>query len=149
MIKLVDIFGYLAVVLSAGTLIGQSFLLGGLLFLSWIARPSAEVSSDSLQKVRSSGLRFFRYSALGLAAVQVLYLYVNSAVLMASAEIGFRDAMGANFFLAGTVMLFAALMIYFIAMSKHRYALWFLVVLVLVVLSASVMTEAFRSTRPS
>ena len=140
MIKLVDIFGYLAVVLSAGTLIGQSFLLGGLLFL-FGSRDPARKSLLTASKVRSSGLRFFRYSALGLAAVQVLYLYVNSAVLMASAEIGFRDAMGANFFLAGTVMLFAALMIYFIAMSKHRYALWFLVVLVLVVLSASVMTD--------
>src|SRR5690348_10035684 len=99
MIKLVDIFGYLAVVLSAGTLIGQSLLLGGLLFLSWIARPCAEASADSLQKVRASALRFFRYSALGLAGVQILYLYVNSEVLMASAEIGFRDAIGANFFL--------------------------------------------------
>ncbi len=141
MIKLVDIFGYLAVLLSAGTLVGQSFLLGGLLFLFWIARPSAEIAADRLAKVRSSGLRFFRYSALGLAVVQVLYLYVNSAVLMASAEIGFRDAIGANFFLAGSAMLLTALMIYIIAGSKHSSAPWFLAVLVLAVLSASVMTD--------
>ena len=141
MIKLVDIFGYLAVVLSAGTLVGQSFLLGGLLFLSWIARPGVDASAASLEKVRASALRLFRYSALGLAAVQLLYLYVNSEVLMASAEIGFRDAIGANFFLAGAIMLFAALMIYIVAGSKQPYAIWFLVLLVLVVLSASVMTD--------
>ncbi len=55
--------------------------------------------------------------------MQVLYLYVNSAVLMASAEIGFREAMGANFFIAGTVMLFAALLIAIIvAQSGNLYA---------------------------
>ena len=46
MVKLVDIFGYLAVLLSAGTLIGQSLLLGGLFFLFWIARPGPETPAD-------------------------------------------------------------------------------------------------------
>jgi copper resistance protein D len=141
MINLVDIFGYLAVVLSAGTLVGQSFLLGGFVFLYWIAHPGTDTSADDLKKVRWFGQRWFRFSALGLAAVQVLYLYVNSAVLMASADIGFREAMGANFFLAGTVMLFAALMIYFIAAKEHPATPWFLALLVLTVLGASVMTD--------
>ena len=73
--------------------------------------------------------------------MQVLYLYVNSAVLMASAEIGFSDAMGANFFIAGSVMLLAALLIALIARNQENYTLWFLSVLVLIVLGASVMTD--------
>jgi|HubBroStandDraft_6_1064221.scaffolds.fasta_scaffold12369_6 putative copper resistance protein D len=141
MVKLVDIFGYLAVLLSAGTLIGQSLLLGGLFFLFWVARPGLEIPPDRLISVRASALKFFRFSAIGLAIVQVLYLYVNSAVLMASAEIGFREAMGANFFIAGAVMLFAALLIAIISRNQETYTLWFLSVLVLIVLSASVMTD--------
>ena len=141
MVKLVDIFGYLAVLLSAGTLIGQSLLLGGLFFLFWVARPGSEIPPDRLISVRASALKFFRFSAIGLAIVQVLYLYVNSAVLMASAEIGFREAMGANFFIAGAVMLFAALLIAIISRNQEAYTLWFLSVLVLIVLSASVMTD--------
>ena len=141
MVKLVDIFGYLAVVLSAGTLVGQSFLLGGLVFLFWIARPGSDVPSAGLEKVRVSALRFFRGSAMGLAAVQVLYLYVNASVLMASAEIGFREAMGANFFIAGTVMLFAALLIAIFSRVQQPYAAWLLAPLVLIVLGASVMTD--------
>jgi putative copper resistance protein D len=141
MVKLVDIFGYLAVLLSAGTLIGQSLLLGGLFFLFWVARPGAEIPPDGLIRVRQSALKFFRVSAIGLAIVQVLYLYVNSAVLMASAEISFREAMGANFFIAGTVMLFAALLIAIISRNQETYTLSFLSVLVLIVLSASVMTD--------
>ena len=43
MLKLVDIFGYLSVLLRAGTLIGQSFLLGGLLFM-YLDRPACSGS---------------------------------------------------------------------------------------------------------
>jgi len=141
MIRLVDIFGYLAVLLSAGTLVGQSLLLGGLVFLFWIARANGDTPADGLARVRSRALVMFRASAIGLAIIQVLYLYVNSAVLMASAEISLREAMGANFFIAGTVMLFAALMIAIMARNQESYTAWFLILLVLIVLGASVMTD--------
>ncbi len=88
MLKLVDIFAYLSVLLRAGTLVFQSLLLGGWLFLFWIARPSSEVADSSLERVRGVSLRLFRVAAIALVVMQVLYLYVNSAVLMATAEIG-------------------------------------------------------------
>ena len=141
MLKLVDIFGYLAVILSAATLVGQSLLLGGLLFLFWIARPTPEIPAEGLDRVRSLALKAFRIVALGLALVQLLYLYVNASVLMASAEIGFREAAGANFFLSGSVMLVAALLIASLARNQKTSTLWSLSVLVLVVLCASVMTD--------
>ncbi|HSY13483.1 MAG TPA: CopD family protein [Verrucomicrobiae bacterium] len=141
MIKLVDIFGYLAVLLSAATLVGQSLLIGGLLFLYWIASPDAEISADGLQRVRSVARTVFCYSAIGLAFIQVLYLYVNASVLMASAEISFREAAGANFFIAGSVMLFAAILIAIISRSRQPYAFWCLSLLVLIVLGASVATD--------
>lgn len=141
MVKLVDIFGYLAVLLSAATLIGQSFLLGGLVFLLWIAKPGPEIAAESLQRVRTVARQVFFFSAIGLAVVQVLYLYVNVSVLMASAEIGFREAAGANFFIAGTVMLFAALLIAAVSRIQKPYTFWFLSFLVVIVLAASVMTD--------
>ena len=57
-----------------------------------------------LKKIQSAALRMFRNAAIGLAIVQVLYLYVNSAVLVTSAEIGLRDIVGANFFLSGSIV---------------------------------------------
>jgi copper resistance protein D len=141
LLKLVDIFGYLAVILSAATLVGQSLLLGGLLFLFWVARPGAEIPEQGLDRVRSLGLKAFRYAALGLAVVQVLYLYVNASVLMATAEIGFQDAIGANFFISGSVMLVAALLIAILARNQKPATLYSLSLLVLIVLAASVMTD--------
>lgn len=141
MLNLVDIFGYLAVLLSAGTLIGQSLLLGGLVFMFWIARPGAEVTADALQQVQARSRRWFRIAAIGLAIVQLLYLYVNSAVVMATAEISFREVTGANFFIAGSVMLIAALSAAAVVGIRKTYTGWYLAFLVLIVFAASVMTD--------
>ena len=40
LLKLVDLFAFLSVVLRAGTLVFQSLLLGGVLFVLWVARSS-------------------------------------------------------------------------------------------------------------
>ena len=109
MVKLVDIFGYLSVWLRAGTLVFQSLLLGGVLFIFWIARRSPEISADTLERTRDTALRMFGISAIALALVQGLYLYVNSAVLMTTAEIGLGDVTGATFFIAGCVIFSASL----------------------------------------
>jgi putative copper resistance protein D len=140
MLKLVDIFGYLAVVLSAATLVGQSLLLGGALFIFWIARPGPNLSDGNLKRVRARSLRMFRGAAIGLVIVQLLYLYVNSSALMASAEIGFREVTGANFFIASTIMLVASLVVA-VLVGEGKYNAWLLSLFVLAVLGASVMTD--------
>lgn len=141
MLKLVDIFDYLAVVLSAGTLIGQSLLLGGLVFRYWIARPSEEVSADELRSVQSFTMRWIGFAAIGLVVVQILYLYVNTTVLMASAEISFKEATGAAFFVAGSIMLVAALACAIVSRLEGSYTAWLLTLFVLIVLTASLMTD--------
>jgi copper resistance protein D len=141
MAKLVDIFGYIAVLLSAGTLIGQSLLLGGLVFLYWIALPSAEASADGLQIVQSRARRCFRIAAIGLAVVEALYLYVNSAVLMATTGIPFREVTGANFFIAGSIILVAAVNAAMVVEMRARHVPGYLAFLVVLVFTASVMTD--------
>ena len=146
MLKLVDIFGYLSVLLRAGTLVFQSLLLGGWLFLFCIARPSREIAdSNGFERVRSASLRMFRAAAIALVIVQVLYLYVNSSVLMATAEIRISGVAGANFFIAGSVILVAALTIAATASLPGKLAGWWLALLVLIGLTV----RAFRRIRPS
>ena len=141
MLNLVDIFAYLSVVLRAFTLISQSFLLGGVLFLYWIARPGDGATNAQLENVQRSTWRMLRIAAFTLLIVQVAYLYVNSAVLMATAEIGISEVVGANFFLAGSVIFCAALVFSIVALLRPpKTGLW-LSLLVLIVLSGSVMTN--------
>ncbi len=141
LLQLVNLFSFFSVLLRAGTLVFQSILLGGVLFVLWIARVSHEAPGESIGRIQSSTLRLLRISAVGLAVAQLLYLYVNSAVLMATAEIGFNEIIGANFFISGSVVLTAALLIAMIAGGSKNFGKWAIAVLALVILGASVMTN--------
>ena len=141
LLKLVDLFSFLSVVLRAGTLVFQSLLLGGVLFVLWVARSSPTAAPDSIARIQKSSWRLLQVSAVGLAIVQMLYLYVNSAVLMATAEIGFDGVVGANFFISGCIVLTAALMTAVVASGNKNVAKYALPVLAVVVMGASVMTN--------
>ena len=141
LVKLVDLFSFLSVVLRAGTLVFQSVLLGGVLFVLWTARSSPDASEESIARVRASSWKLLRLSAVGLAIVQLLYLYVDSAVLMASADIGFSGVVGANFFISGSIVLVAALFTAIVASGNKKVASWALPVLTVVIMAASVMTN--------
>jgi putative copper resistance protein D len=141
LVKLVDLFSFLSVVLRAGTLVFQSVLLGGVLFVLWTARSSPAASEESIARVRASSWKLLRLSALGLAIFQLLYLYVDSAVLMVSADIGFSGVVGANFFISGSIVLVAALFTAIVASGNKRVASWALPVLTVIIMAASVMTN--------
>jgi putative copper resistance protein D len=141
LLRLVNLFSFLSVVLRADTLVFQSVVLGGVLFVLWIARVSHDVARGSIGRIQSSTWRLLRISAVGLAVVQLLYLYVNSAVLMATAEIGFDGVVGANFFISGSVVLTAALLIAMIAGGSNNFSKWAIATLALVIVGASVMTN--------
>ncbi len=141
MLQLVDLFGYFSVLLRAGTLVFQSLLLGGILFVLWTARASPAVSSEGIARVEASSLRLLRVSAIGMAIVQLLYLYVDSAVLMVTAQIGFRQVVGANFFIAGSCMLAGALAVAALTGRGRRLRSIALPIVAAFVLTASVMTN--------
>jgi copper resistance protein D len=141
LLKLVDLFAFLSVVLRAGTLVFQSLLLGGVLFVLWVARSSPLAAPESIARIQKSSWNLLRISAVGLAVVQLLYLYVNSAVLMATAEIGFDGVVGANFFISGCIVLTAALMTAVVAGGNKNVAKWALPMLAVIVMGASVMTN--------
>ncbi len=138
--KLVDLFEFLSVVLRAGTLVFQSLLLGGVLFILWISRDTPGDSAQR-QRMQSSLWTLLRLSILGLIVIQALYLFVDSSVLMASAEIGFSGVIGANFFISGSVVLCAALVALIISVSRSKFSSWALIVPAVVVMAASLMTN--------
>lgn len=139
--KLVDLFAFLSVILRAGTLIFQSLLLGGVLFVLCVAQVSLESTQGGLDRIHSSCCRLLRASAIGLAVVELLYLYVNSTVLMETADIGIASVVGANFFIAGCLVIMAALLMAFCANVRRNIATWALPGLAVVTIFASVTTS--------
>lgn len=139
--QLIDLFGFFSVVLRAGTLVFQALVLGGIFFVLWTARGRPDLPQESMERVHATSWRLLRISAIGLAVMQVLYLFVDSSVLMATAEIPFSGVIGASFFVAGSVILAGATLAAMVAGRTNRFAPWALPVLAVIILAASLMTN--------
>lgn len=107
MARLLQIFGFLAVLLRGATLTLQSLTAGGVVFLLLVL-PGSQPDSEA---VRAACLRWIRRFAVALAATQISYLLANALILMQSAEISLRDVIGANFVFAGAIGIVGSLTI--------------------------------------
>jgi putative copper resistance protein D len=109
MADLLGIFGFLVVLIRAAILCFQTILVGGLIFLSFVA------SKESLrpEELTRPAWKLIRWSGVGLAFSQLAFLIVNSLVLGNSTEIPIREMLGANFAVAGIVAIVASLAIVF------------------------------------
>ncbi|HKD82883.1 MAG TPA: CopD family protein [Candidatus Angelobacter sp.] len=108
-----SLFGIIVVALRAATLVFQSLVVGGIVFHRWIAGDSTAPRGE-----RSPGILLLRVSAAGLVGTQLLYIGINSAVLMDSLGIGLSSVASANFFVAGAVTIIAAVAIAVTPSSK-------------------------------
>lgn len=137
MARLLQLFGFLSVLLRSATLTLQSFTIGGIVFLVFVAGRREERQQDLVQAT----LRWIRRSAAALAITYVIALAASSAILMQSAGLTLAEVSGANFFLAGCVGIGASVTI--VAMTRKRGSPGFADLLILAcgVLAAAVMTS--------
>ncbi|QAU24768.1 copper resistance protein [Dyella sp. M7H15-1] len=107
---LVDIFGYLSIILHGVTIIAQSMMLGGILFLVFLARPFTHLitQGDDLERRVT---RLTLYSAIGLILAEMTGVGLQIAVVMSTVDLGFLDVMQAPFAIAGTVKMLCALLL--------------------------------------
>ena len=141
MAQLLDLFGFLSVLLRAMTLAAQTLAVGGVVFALLVARPLRLAEDDSGKATLSSIRRLVAWSALGLALVQIIFMSVNSATLMATAELSLGEVAGANFFRAGEVMIAASLGLALIVRLQFRGVWQWALALAVVIIGASVMTS--------
>jgi putative copper resistance protein D len=105
--KLLNIFGYLSVLLRAATLCFQTITIGGIIFVIAVTR-SPELRTDA---VLAGCRKWIMCFALALATTQVFYVLSNTLILMQSADMPFQDAVGANFVYAGALAAAAGLLV--------------------------------------
>jgi putative copper resistance protein D len=111
MALLLDIFGYLTVVLRGLAITAQAFTVGGVAFVLLLAKPlhgALGVTGDAL--VRRS-LRITLWSALALAAIDLLTTLAQSAILIDTATLDVGATLGAGFVRAAALETAAALAI--------------------------------------
>ncbi len=107
---LVDLFGYLEIVLHGLVILSQSAALGGVLFLLLLARPLAAELPGGHGIARSTAV-IAGWSALALVACEGLTLALQAAVLASTVELTLPEVLTAHFALAGLVKCAAALLL--------------------------------------
>jgi len=98
--QLIDVFGFLSVILRGGTLALQSLVVGGVVFVLFV-----------LRELDSRVTRGIRWAAWALALTQVLFLALDSAMLSETAGLKLAELAGANYFIAGSLTVAASLVL--------------------------------------
>ncbi|MGC2498750.1 MAG: CopD family protein, partial [Acidobacteriaceae bacterium] len=116
MIWFVRDFDLLSLILRAVSFSLEALAFGALFFLIFAARP-AKLPHEAQRRLRCTAAWF----ALALATTQLALLITTSAVLVGSnTGMGLGDLLGADYFLAGSVFVIAALLL-FVLLRWVRY----------------------------
>jgi len=138
--QLVDVFGYLSVVLRGFTLAFESLVIGGVAFSLFVNAQPAGSSDSDLADIRRSQRKLLRISAVSLALSQVILLFLDSTVLMGTTDMGLSDLAGASYFVAGSVIFVSGLMIAVLSRTRSNGGIIVMSLLCVVILGASVST---------
>jgi putative copper resistance protein D len=137
MARLLQIFGFLSVLLRGATLSFQSLTIGGIVFLVLIVGRMRTPSGGLQQAV----LRWIRYAAIALAITQIAGLIANSLILMQSADMTLGEVSGANFVLAGGLAIVSSLTIVVLAGTRRKNGYADMLFPAAGILAATVMTS--------
>jgi putative copper resistance protein D len=119
---LVDLFGYLSIIIHALTITAQSIALGGVLFLVFLARPQAWLVGNAGDAILRDTVRIAAWGAVALIVCEVATVALESAVLMGTVDLPLDNVLGANFAVAGMVKIGATLVLLLLLLASGRRA---------------------------
>jgi putative copper resistance protein D len=135
---LVDLFGYLGILLHGLVIVSQSMALGGTFFLVFAARPfAAALGPDLLRRVE----RLAAVSALALIAAEAVNVALQVAVLVSTLDMRVTDVLGANFAAAGLAKI-AASAVLALLLLRHAGAVQLMAVCAAELAAATLTTHA-------
>jgi putative copper resistance protein D len=141
MALLIDLFGYLSIVLHGLTVTAQSMALGAVLFLALLARPLAPVLGAPAAPILRGTVRIAAWSAVALVLCEATTVALQTAVLVGTVDLPVADILGANFAVAGLVKTGAALVILAVLLLRGvRAPMLLLLLLAAIELAAATLT---------
>lgn len=143
MALLLDLFGFLSVVLRGLMLTAQSLTVGGIAFLLLLASPLAhELGSIGTDIIRHSRT-VLGWSAVALALVAAVSVFIEGAILADTVGLTIGETVGADFVLAGAAVIAASVGIAFLSLRDRtgKFSRPGLLVLAAIILIAQTMTS--------
>jgi putative copper resistance protein D len=136
---LVDLFGYLEIILHGLVILSQSMALGGTLFLLLLARPLAAELPFGFSIARRTAV-IAGWAALALVVCEGLTLALQASVLMDTVDLSLFEVLGASFAIAGLVKCTAALLLGGCLLSQRKTSAALLLALGAVELAAATLS---------
>jgi putative copper resistance protein D len=140
MTLLVDLFGYLSIIIHGLTITAQSIALGGVLFLVFLVRPRAWLVGAAGDAILRDTVRIAAWGAVALIVCEVATVGLESAVLMGTLDLPLSNVLGANFAVAGMVKIGAAAVLLVLLLAGRRAPASLLLAAGLVELAAATLT---------
>jgi putative copper resistance protein D len=138
---LIDLFGYLSIIVHGLTILAQSMALGGVLFLVLLARPLRPVIGTGVLR---RTVTIAAWSAIALVAAESATVALQAAVLVGTLDIGMVSALTSHAAMAGLVKIAASIMMVVLLLRGGQKAstLPLLALCTVVLLSATLTTHA-------
>jgi putative copper resistance protein D len=102
---LIDLFGYLSIIVHGLTIVSQSMAIGGVLFLVFLARPMASEIGLAGPRIMADTARVAAWAAIGLILCEGATVAMQAAILTATVDLSLPDALGASSAMAGLVKM--------------------------------------------
>ena len=108
LVLLVDVFGYLSIIVHGFTIVAQSMTIGGALFLFLLALPMAPKIGP---RVAMTTAKMAAWAALALVICEAATVALQASVLVATVDLSLFEALGATSAEAGLVKIAAGLLL--------------------------------------
>jgi copper resistance protein D len=139
--RLVDLFGYLSIVVHGLTVLSQSMALGGVLFLAFLARPLAPRLGRAGQGIAAGTAHIAGYAAVALLLSEAATVALQAAVLIDTVDLSLHEVLTAQFAAAGLVKIAAAAALALVLLSlRERAPVMPLLALTVIELAAATLT---------
>jgi len=106
---LLDLFGYLSIIIHGGVILAQSVALGSVAFLLLVVRPLVKQSEPGAGAITRGAVQIAGWAAMALAATEALTIALQTAVLSDTVRLSLFNVLSADFAVAGIAKTLAAL----------------------------------------
>ena len=136
--RLVDLIGYIGILLHGCVIVSQSMALGGMLFLVFLARPFATPLGPDIPRRTAS---IAAWSAIALLGIEALNVGLQLAVLVTTLDLPLSNVVQANFAVAGILKSVFAVVLA-VLLWRNAGSVWLLLSGAGILVAATLTTHA-------
>ncbi len=136
--RLVDLIGYIGILLHGCVIVSQSMALGGMVFLVFLARPFAAALGTDIPR-RTAAIA--AWSAVALVGIEALNVGLQLAVLVTTLDLPLSNVVQANFAVAGILKSVFAIALA-VLLWRNTSSAWLLLTGAAIIAAATLTTHA-------